>query len=67
MAELNFKLNFKNASFRDSSPVDLKDGFRPVIAVPMIATDVSLKGGPGPCYPGKKFKICASKIPFRAF
>ena len=42
-------------------------GFRPSIAVPMIIAAVSLSGGPGACYPGKKIKICASKMPFPAF
>ena len=42
-----------------------KTGFRPGIAVPMSAADVRLYGRTGQY--GKNFKICASKIPFRAF
>ena len=63
MAELDFKLNFKNTSFRDSSPVYQKKAVLG-IAMPMIAADVSLSGGPGACYTGKKIKICAYKVPF---
>ena len=41
--ELNFELNFKNASFRDSSRLSTKKGgFRTGIAVPLIAAGVSL-------------------------
>ena len=43
-----------------------KGGFRPRIAVPMIAAGVSLLGGWG-VLPQEKIKICASKMPYPAF
>ena len=44
MAELDFKLNFKNNSFRDSSPVNSKKGSLSLgIAMPMIAEGVAFQ------------------------
>ena len=42
-------------------------GFRPGIAMPMIAVGVRLYGGRGHAALRKKVKICASKMQFPAF